>query len=337
LEWIGLASCRSQQRAISLQESKWFVADLDQFGDWVEYSREVLVRQRGPVGAEEIRAVVREVQEAVGDVVLVVDAIVGSHVAPLREDLRGLRDSVEGLRVGFKEVRVSMLDAGTGEALSQLRELWVTNLGSLETLVFSTKCSEAAILKEMRQVKVALEGKLLQLDVAPDLMDNVVGEVEKLREEIVSMNRARSEGESQAEEKLKRLLGEMKAVRSQLDRLESAVSLLARGVRVAFEEVRVSLRSANNEEAMSELRELWVTNLGSLETLVLSTKCSEAAILKEMRQVKVALEGKLLQLDVASDLMDNVVGEVEKLREEMRLATSEQMSELLEELKRVVG
>jgi signal recognition particle GTPase len=133
------------------------------------------------------------------------------------------------------------------------------------------------------------------------------------------------------------LLGEMKAVRSQLDRVESAVALLARGVRVAFEEVRVSLRSANNEEAMSELRELWATSLGSLETLVLSTKCSEAAILKEMRQVKVALEGKLLQLDVAPDLMDSVVGEVAKLREEMRLVTSEQMSELLEELKRVVG
>jgi hypothetical protein len=40
---------------------------------------------------------------------------------------------------------------------------------------------------------------------------------------------------------------------------------------------------------------------------------------------------------VAPDLMDSVVGEVEKLREEMRLATSEQMNDLLEELKRVVG
>jgi hypothetical protein len=40
---------------------------------------------------------------------------------------------------------------------------------------------------------------------------------------------------------------------------------------------------------------------------------------------------------VAPDLMDSVVGEVVKLREEMRLVTSEQMNELLEELKRVVG
>jgi signal recognition particle GTPase len=109
------------------------------------------------------------------------------------------------------------------------------------------------------------------------------------------------------------------------------------GLRVGFQEVRVSLLDAGAGEALSQLQQLWASNLGSLETLVLSTKCSEAAILKEMRQVKVALEGKLLQLDVAPDLMDSVVGEVEKLREEMRLVTSEQMSELLEELKRVVG
>jgi hypothetical protein len=134
-------------------------------------------------------------------VVLVVDAIVGSHVAPLREDLRELRDSVEVLRVGFKEVRLSLLNAGAGEALSQLQELWATSLGSLETLVLSTKCDKAAILKEMRQFKVALKGTLLQLDVAPDLMDSVVGEVQE------EMKLATSEQMSELLEELKRVLG----------------------------------------------------------------------------------------------------------------------------------
>ena len=92
-------------------------------------------------------------------------------------------------------------DAGTDAAagLSELQELWSTRLGSLETLVLSTKCDEASILKEMRKMGAALEAKLLDLDVDPD---RVLGEVTRLRDEIVSMRLATGEDLSELFEQL---------------------------------------------------------------------------------------------------------------------------------------
>jgi hypothetical protein len=163
----------------------------------VEYSREVLTRQRGQVSAEEMRTMMREeVQGAVGDVVLVLDTIVSSHVGPLREDLRGLRSSVEGLRGGLEEVRVSLSGAGGEEGLLQLlcasneaglvefKELWAKRMANLETLVLSPKGDEALILREMRKIELAVSSHLADLDVSPD---RVVGELSKLRETIVSL------------------------------------------------------------------------------------------------------------------------------------------------------
>jgi hypothetical protein len=177
----------------------------DIFGDFVEYSHEVLQSQRAPLGREEMRTILREeVQEGVRDVVLVMDTIVGSHVAPLREDLRGLRESVEGLKIGFQEVRVSLLDASAGEELSQLQELWTTRLGALETLVLSAKCDESLILKEMKKMELALNAKLVDLEVDPE---RVLEEVSKLKEEIVKMKQAGGEELNELLEELKRVVG----------------------------------------------------------------------------------------------------------------------------------
>jgi 5'-deoxynucleotidase YfbR-like HD superfamily hydrolase len=145
-------------------------------------------------------------------------------------------------------------------------------------------------------------------------------------------------GESQAEEKLQKLFEEVKAVRSQLDQVASAVAALSTGLRVSFEEVRVSLQSLNNEEGMAELQELWAKRMTGLEALVLSTKCDEAAIVKEMKKIEAALTSKLIDLDLGPE---RVVGEVSKLRDEIvamkqRADGEELLSEMFEELKRVV-
>jgi 5'-deoxynucleotidase YfbR-like HD superfamily hydrolase len=162
--------------------------------------------------------------------------------------------------------------------------------------------------------------------------------VSKLRDEIVAMNQARVAGESQAEEKLQKLFEEVKGVRSQLDQVVSAVAALSTGLRVSFEEVRVSLLSLNNEEGMAELKELWAKRMTGLEALVLSTKCDEAAIVKEMKKIELALSSQLADLDLAPE---RVVGEVSKLRDEIvamrqREDGEELLSEMFEELKRVV-
>jgi GTPase SAR1 family protein len=336
LDWIGLVDCGSYQQLIASQESRWFVQDRDFFGVCVEYSRDFLMRQRGQASADEMRAIMREeVQGAVGDVVVVLDAIVSSHVAPLREDLRGLQNSMEGLTRGLKEVRGSLLGSGDEAGWVQLQELWANRMTGLEALVLSTSCDEASIVKEMKKMEAALTAKLIDLDLGPE---RVVGEVSKLREEIVSINQARVAGKGEAEEKLKKLFEEVKAVRSQLDRVESTVAALSTSLRLSFDEVRVSLQSLNNEEGITELKEMWTKRMVSLEALVRSTTCDEATIIKEIKKIEAVLTSKLLDLDLGPE---RVVGELSKLREEIvsmrQMADGEALlSELFEELKRAV-
>jgi hypothetical protein len=130
----------------------------------------------------------------VGDVVLVLS----SHVGHLRE-------SVEELRGGLKEVRDSLLCASNEAGLVEFKELWAKRMASLETLVLSTRCDEASILREMRKMELALISQLADLDVSSD---RVVGELSKLREAIVSLRESGEVTVGELFEELKRVVGE---------------------------------------------------------------------------------------------------------------------------------
>jgi hypothetical protein len=79
--------------------------------------------------------------------------------------------------------------------------------------------------------------------------------------------------------------------------------------------------------------------MDKLESLIRSSSCDEAKIVREMRMMGNALSNQVLELDLKVD-PDAVVRELNKARDELIKATTakneELLGELLEELKRIV-
>jgi uncharacterized coiled-coil DUF342 family protein len=173
------------------QESNLFVSERDIFGNSSYYSKSLLWKQRGRLRAEDIKDIVRgEIEEVMGDVVLELDNIVCKHVTPLHNELKDLRCDMKDLKVEYRGIRDGLLSLNNGEGLCEVRELWMSRMQRLETLIQSTSCDESKIAKEMKGLAKAFESKLFDLDEQLDAA-GVVNELTKLRSELISIHNDR--------------------------------------------------------------------------------------------------------------------------------------------------
>jgi GTPase SAR1 family protein len=122
VEWIGVLDCRLEEMQMASQASVHFVMASDNVfgGEMVYYSREVLLRQRGQMSAEDMKNLVKR---GVEDALLVLDSMPfdgQEQKSPQHAVLKEIRDLVEGLGTALSELKVN--PEGLIAAMNKLRD-----------------------------------------------------------------------------------------------------------------------------------------------------------------------------------------------------------------------
>jgi serine/threonine protein kinase len=156
---------------------------------------------------ERMKQIVREgLEGAMGDIVLVVDSVVGQHVAPLHEALTKIEGRIIGLKKVFGDMHEEILALNKPEGWSGLSDFWMVRMDRLESLVQSSSCDEGKIVKEMRMIGNLLANQMLELDLKMD-PDSVVQELNRACGELVAASSAHNEESiSELLEELKRMI-----------------------------------------------------------------------------------------------------------------------------------
>jgi hypothetical protein len=174
-----------------------------------------------------------------------------------------------------------------------------------------------AILREMRQKEKSLFVPYLDMFGAEVLYWGAL--LEKQR------------GQSSMEAQLQKMMTMMasnhdelksnqRTMMTQLDRVEGSLAQLTQqlfGVLVEIREELLQAKTNSNEEALTELRDLWGTRMDNLERAISSSsENAEALIRREMKGLELKIVSKLCDLEVSMD-PQRMVTELGKVRDEL--------------------
>jgi hypothetical protein len=300
------------------KEKHLFVSHRDMLGVEVQYWKELLDKQQGisqaPVEEQlgELKKMMmrnhKELSSNQRTMMTQLDRVEGS-LSQLTQQLSGV----------LVDIRVELLQARTSsseEALAEMRELWETRMDNLERVISSSaENTEAQIKKEMRGLEVQLASTLCDLEVNVD-PQRMITELGRVRDELISANRGRLQGDEASTQKLDQILSEMRSVQSQLDRVEEKMTQFFGKLSHSLDSVHKELQEKGNSEGLQELRDLWIGRMSELEDLILqsTSNISDAAIEKLVRKLDTKLNEKLFYLDVS---LENLTPQLTEMKQQL--------------------
>jgi GTPase SAR1 family protein len=127
---------------------------------------------------------------------------------------------------------------------------------------------------------------------------------------------------------LKEVLANQRLMMTQLDRVEGSLSQLTQQLSGALVEIREELllqaKMSSNEEALTELKEMWRSGMDNLERAIRSySQKAEKMITEAMTGLELDLDAKLTDLDCNN--AERFVSELSKVREELIAANRGRM------------
>ena len=201
----------------------------------------------------------------------------------------------EGMKIGFQEIGSQLSDLKNPEGLEEVKELWLKKMSDLEKVIANGgENSSNLIEKQMKKLDAMFTAKLFDLDVSSE---GIKGELQKIQQQLIEANDSRLRGETAAEEKLERILDEMKGLQSQLDRVEAMTVKIFTSMESGFSDIRKELLENSNSEGLVELRDLWLRKVSDLEKS-LSNGHSMEGLESQLKKMEVMMNAKLLDLDV---------------------------------------
>jgi len=288
---------------MSWKEKAFFAPDRAESGVVVYFAKELLQRQRHGRLLEEIADNQNEMKANQATMLLQLDRVEGA-LSQVLQQLSGV----------FVDIRAELLQMskGTEGDLAEMREMWRTGMDGLETAIrSSSENAEAAIEEHLTGLELDLDLKLSELGSANS--DRLVEELGRVREELLAANRSRLQGDEAASRKLDQILSEMRSLQTQLDRVEATMNQYFGALSESLGTVQTELQSKGNSDGLKELRDIWVSKMGALETICLSNAAAnEAAIEKHLNLLDKQLKKEFFDLKVSVKNVSPQLGELKK-------------------------
>jgi hypothetical protein len=304
-EGAGVGISRGKEailREVRQREKSLFVPHLDMFGAEVLYWGLLLEKQRGQSSMEAQLQKMMTMMASNHDELKSNQRTMMTQLDRVEGSLAQLTQQLCGVLVDIREEL--LLQAKTScneEALAELREMWRSGMKNLERAISSSSENVEALIKdEMEDLELKLDAQLTELD--SENSERLVTELSKVRNELISANRGRLEGDETSAQKLDQILSEMRSLQSQLDRVEEKMTQFFGNLTKSLSSVQQELQAKGNSEGLQELRELWLGRMGELEDLIDggSAVVSEAAIEKLVTKIDKRLKERFRHFKITA-------------------------------------
>jgi len=314
-------------KEMTRKECNLFIPDRNLFGVEVYYWCDLLKTQRGGGSEEQLKLIMLMMTKNHEESKLL---LTQNHeeLKSNQEIMIGQLNRVEGILAQLTEqlsgvlndIRDELMKTQlNGDELKELKNLWVTRMDGLESVIQSSSGQiDAKITKELKGLELKLVRKIHDLEINVDPA-RVVDELNRLRDELIKTNHSRLEGDATADAKLNDILREMRGLQSHLDRLEEKMDQYFLNLNVSMKNIHEELVEKGKSEDLNVLRELWVNKMSELETICRSTSAvTEASLDKHFKKLNATLDETLFDLDLDLESISTLGPQLNEIKQQLQ-------------------